>query len=441
MKKVLILAYFFPPCNMPGANRPYGWAKYLAESGYYPIVISRNWENEIRNPSDLFSNAGKEILHEKFETYEVYYLPYKQNFRDKLVTKYTNRGFFIFRKILTFIELIFRNFFNSVIPYRNLYYFASVFLKMNPDVKLLITTGAPYILFKFAYHLKKKHNICWIADYRDDWNTSEINPHLKRTKSVLNKIESISERKWVGSATYHTAVSPFSVEKNTKFLNKIGFTIHNGYMPDDFYSAESVKGYGKFTIAFIGTLYPSQNIELFLNAFKEFIRQYPEKKEIFLLFPGLAYNIDQSRRVIECLKGYENFFCITERIPKKEIIKIELATDAFLYCAHNVKGIIGSKIYEYVGLGKPVLFCPSDKDTIEKIFIKSGVGFIGNSIPEIIEQLVELYENYDRNSGRIKISVNKQVIEQYSRQSQTKELARILDKMAEANGSNDGVTL
>jgi|GEM_PF-367817 len=437
MKKVLILAYYYPPCNMPGANRPYGWAKYLSENDYYPIVITRSWNIEIKNPADILRNSGNEVVHEIHDTHEVYFLPYKQNFRDKLYTKHGEKKYSVIRKLMTFYELLFQNYFNTVISYKNLYYFTSDFLKKNPDISLLITTGAPYVLFKFAYLLKKKHKISWIADYRDDWNTSEFSFKLNRTNFLLQKIEARSERKWVGSAVFHTAVSPYSVEKNSKYLNKKGFTIHNGYMPEDFYSKEKTDSYNKFTISFIGTLYPTQNIELFLNAFKEFINQNLEKNDILLLFPGLAYDIGESKRVMDCLKGYEKFYLITERVPKSEIIQIELKTDAFLYCAHDVKGVIGSKIYEYVGLGKPVIFCPSDKDTIEDIFKKSGVGYICNFEVEVLKSLKELYHNYLRNDKKIVITTNKQIIDYYSRQSQTKELANVLDKVIEQNNLID----
>ena len=45
-KKVLILSYFFPPCNLPASQRSYGWATQLHEYGYHPIIITRNWSLE-----------------------------------------------------------------------------------------------------------------------------------------------------------------------------------------------------------------------------------------------------------------------------------------------------------------------------------------------------------------------------------------------------------
>src|ERR1051326_45364 len=36
---VLILAYYFPPQNASGAQRPYRFHKYLPEFGYAPVVV------------------------------------------------------------------------------------------------------------------------------------------------------------------------------------------------------------------------------------------------------------------------------------------------------------------------------------------------------------------------------------------------------------------
>lgn len=52
MKKVLILAYDFPPYVSVGGLRPYSWYKYLHQSDVYPIVITRQWNNQYGNGMD-----------------------------------------------------------------------------------------------------------------------------------------------------------------------------------------------------------------------------------------------------------------------------------------------------------------------------------------------------------------------------------------------------
>ena len=53
LNKVLIISYFFPPCNLTASNRALFWAKYLKDYGYDPIVITRKWDHKIKSPRDI----------------------------------------------------------------------------------------------------------------------------------------------------------------------------------------------------------------------------------------------------------------------------------------------------------------------------------------------------------------------------------------------------
>ncbi|MEW6778148.1 MAG: glycosyl transferase family 1, partial [Bdellovibrionota bacterium] len=40
MKKVLIIAYYFPPLGGGGVQRPLQWVRYLPENGWLPTVLT-----------------------------------------------------------------------------------------------------------------------------------------------------------------------------------------------------------------------------------------------------------------------------------------------------------------------------------------------------------------------------------------------------------------
>jgi hypothetical protein len=60
MKKVLILAYDFPPYVSVGGLRPYNWYKHLKEFGVEPIVVTRQWGNVHGNHLDYISAGESE---------------------------------------------------------------------------------------------------------------------------------------------------------------------------------------------------------------------------------------------------------------------------------------------------------------------------------------------------------------------------------------------
>ena len=56
----------------------------------------------------------------------------------------------------------------------------------NNQVDLILATGEPFILHKFAYKLSRKTNTPYMLDYRDGWTTRDDNLKLKGFKRWLN---------------------------------------------------------------------------------------------------------------------------------------------------------------------------------------------------------------------------------------------------------------
>lgn len=174
-KKVYILSYYFPPCNLTASERIYSWAKYLKNGDYYPIIITRNWDIPVANSTtSAFLSSGKEVRIEKHDTYEVHYLPYKSSIKDKLFSKLDGTKFYFIYLIASFIFSIL-----SVASIRfSPYYFFYTYLKkllQNQNGKLqLVVSASPFELFGVAFKLSKLFPLQWIADYRDDWSTSSL---------------------------------------------------------------------------------------------------------------------------------------------------------------------------------------------------------------------------------------------------------------------------
>jgi hypothetical protein len=174
MQRILIISYFFPPCNLTASQRVYSWANLLKEKGYAPTVITRNWDIPIKSSEDVLKSTGKKNKYECNECYESIYVPYKASLRDRIYIKLAGSKLQGLSKIFTLIELFFENYSTRFIAHRNIYLEARKFLKKNPDVTKVIISANPFNLFFFGFLLKKEFNIEWIADYRDDWNTTEL---------------------------------------------------------------------------------------------------------------------------------------------------------------------------------------------------------------------------------------------------------------------------
>jgi hypothetical protein len=427
MKKVLIISYYFPPCNLTPSERIYSWAKYLNECGIYPIVVTRNWDIPIKGFSDELKSSGSEVKFERNEGYEVWYLPYKQSFKESLFTE----GGLSVKKIVYLILSFWTNFIQvftyKYSPQYILYKKAEELLKLDTEksIQQLLVSAYPYALFKFAFDLHNRFGIEWIADYRDDWTSNEI-----LNKSLIhrffNYLNSFNEKKWLSTAKCFTTVSNFYVQKIQRVIGDVkGYTIQNGFMPENYIHLNSDVPSEKFTISYVGSLYFTQPIEIFLNGVKRFIDENtPNNFEV--VFIGIKNNVEAFERVKKEISGYENYFRFTERISKMEAIEIQHHSNLLLICTHtNMKGTPGSKLYEYIALKKLVLVTPGDNDIVEETLTLTNQALIARNEKEVTTKITETYLSF-LNQDHKGQQVNLNEIEKFDRLFQTQQLAKIV---------------
>ena len=134
----------------------------------------------------------------------------------------------------------------------------------------------------------------------------------------------------------------------------------------------------------------------------------------------------QKERVSFLMKGYEQYYQTSLRIPKKEIFKIEKQSHFLLHVAwKGHEGIIASKIYEYIGSGSKIIIVPGDNNSIDKIVNTSKSGKIFNNIESTFDFLFKEYDHFINNINTI-VNQNETSL-QFSRENQTKKLGKILN--------------
>ena len=429
MKKILILSYYFPPCNLTAAERVHSYALYLNEFGYYPIIVTRNWDIPIRQAKDEHKKTGSEILVDKHATYEVHYLPFKPNLKNRSFDKFTGTRWYFVYLIIAFLYNIGENISSRFTPFLPLLSHCKSLLKNDAGISLMLVSAGPFHLFKFGYILAKQFHVKWIADYRDDWNTFELFDQRNIFKHMVQSISKRNERKWVSSAEFFISVSDHYVTKISKLHAGLqGYTILNGYLSDNYKNLEINVTDNRFTIVYVGSLFPSQRIHIFLNAFKKFIDNHPEinPKVIFVGLKEQPHPLEETKKL---MAGYEKYVKYTLRLPKEEAILIQYNANLLLACAYqHLKGIPGSKIYEYVALKKPVLVCPTDGDIIESTLTKTGQGYFAKNEIECYEWLVKLYTIYAHTVSKAE-NINEASIKSFSRHENVKKLAHLINQI------------
>ncbi|MBK8805352.1 MAG: hypothetical protein IPO21_01350 [Bacteroidales bacterium] len=420
-KKILILAYDFPPYNSIGGQRPYSWYKYFRDNDLYPIVVTRHWDIDIKNPVDYIRpSICQETTVEDTEFGTVIRIPFKPNLRDRLILKYGLERFTLLRKFLTVFFLLTEFYISNFDNRKQIFSAAKKYLKQN-KVDAIIATGEPFILFKYASLLSKYYQIPWIADYRDGWSSNYNLSRLER------RFYAGIEKNIVNKASFITSVSREFVEGFKKlFPQKNVFEIKNGYFPELFSSID-VQENEHFTISFAGTLYSYQPIELFAEGFRRFANVNNTCK---LIFVGSKFYPEQAKRIEKAFGSIQCELIQTERLSHQETLKILNSSQLLLLPASAEKPQTYAKVFDYLALQKYILLFEDDKASLSEIIKTTNSGYICNTSIDIENTLHMLYNQHLERNNSFRPKSN---FELYSRKTQTKLFAQKIKELWIAN--------
>ncbi len=452
MKKVLILAYDFPPYVSVGGLRPHSWYKYFHEFGIYPIVVTRQWNNKFGSQLDYISSSESAVtITEITESGTIIKTPYLSNFSNKLMLKYGSSKYKFFRKIISIYYEITQFLFHTG-PKANLYYAAKEYLSKN-KVDLILATGDPFVLFKYASELSKKFNTPWMADYRDTWsqNLSSQNNFL------LNKWNNYNESKYVTTANSIVTVSEFLKIKISELIKNKNFTIlPNGYDPEAIDKLNGINQKSEIlNIAFVGSLYDYHPFKNFLSEVANFI-QNNKNARLKINFYGInlygsTFGTDLYEFISKEFPVLTDYIEIHKKTPYEKLL-IELAEQNIMLL-FNAYSYIGTKIFDYIGIKRKILLCYSNDaealelkrkyfDIVESdeasnhlqedLINETNSGHVIRDAKHLGTTLIQLYDEFCR-TGQIECkTINS---ENYSRKHQVKQLAEIIKNISSTKNS------
>ncbi len=437
-KKVLILAYDFPPYVSVGGLRPYNWFKYLLEFDVEPVVVTRQWGNTYGNHLDYIApgwSENVEVEHSDYGT--ILRSPYRPNLSNRIMLSYGEKRFGFLRKLITaYYEIM--QFALPIGPKSEVYKAARAYLNEN-KVDVIIATGDPFVLFSYASKLSKEFGTPWIADYRDPWSHNQ-----EYGKNVFwSSWNRLLEKKIVPSAAHITTVSSFMQRKiNTIVRNKPFTILPNGYDPNLIEAVASIpQDTDELNIGFVGTIYEWHPIESFLRVSAQFIQDQPNAR-FRLNFYGTNIQDKLALMVEERFPALKDHVSITPRIPNGEVLE-KLAKNNVLLL-FNYYSYMGTKIYDYLGLRRKIILCYSDdpeantlkekyyrieeldsesKNLQADLIKETNAGIVVKDAVQLREVLTDLWKEFS-TSGHI--SCHSIGEEKYSRKVQVERMAELL---------------
>ena len=94
----------------------------------------------------------------------------------------------------------------------------------------------------------------------------------------------------------------------------------------------------------------------------------------------------------------------------------------------GIKGIISTKIFDYIASGNPILIGPGDEDVIDELVKKTNTGISVYNAKDFAANLNKLYDLWTKKLP-LNPSRNEKEVEFYSRENQARLLAKIINQL------------
>jgi hypothetical protein len=430
MIKALILAFDFPPKPSVGGERPASWMKFFPKYGVEPTIITLD---------QLYtSDQNKRIIDPKNN---VIWTKIQKNLRDRFLDRFGEK-FSPIRKMISIWVYFFEFLSFKYDDKREIYFEAKKLLKQK-EYDIIIATGEPFILFKYADLLSKEFNIPWIADYRDDWIDDPSNlSRSKFTRIIFNLRNRNLEKQYLSSASGITSVNEDIITKINSRLKKYSYksaVILNGFdvdlLKNDLIVEESNN---EFIISYAGVMYDFDYFNPFKEAFTNFMQKEGVPKNVKVHFYGILKNPNRATEDVLKLKNiFPKNIEVFDYIAQNELIGKLKNSSVFLnlIAADASKGYIGTKIFMYAALKKPIISIPLVDCATTDFFPNRNIHFMSRQ-PLEIENLIRSFYIKFKTDGIVKSDIREEEIYNLSREKTAKDLVLFINKLRNESEKN-----
>lgn len=430
MKKVLIISYYWPPAGGSGVQRPLKFVKYLRDFGWEPIVLTADNGEYPELDKTLCDDipSGITVLRRNIvEPYNLF-----RFFTGKKNTEKIDPNFFSKKKtgIMNKVAIFIRS--NFFIPDAKMWWikptqkFLDQYLSSN-KVDAIISTGPPHSLHLIARHVKEKHGIPWIADFRDPWTHIDYFKELTLLPFANNKHHRL-ERETLQLSDKVTCVAPTWAQELEVLGGRPVNVIFNGYDEADFSKSKGVTLDEKFTITHTGMYSKVRDHEVFWQVLKQLVDEDPRvAQNLELRFYGKTdpAALESAQRY-----GLIPYVKVSNYVPHNEIVTI-MASTRVLYLpinnTHNAGGFIPGKVFEYFASNRPILCVgPLDGDSAT-ILQQSPLGFVSSFEDAALlkTHIKTLFDTYINKTAE----PTDERIQQFSRKKLTQQLSELLNEI------------
>ena len=337
MKRLLMIAYFFPPLGGGGVQRTLNLARNLPRRGWQPTILCAGpgtayWAHD----PELLQNLPTEVtIHPILEGLpgKVVHLARRatpQRFRSR-----ADRFFWI--------------------PDVRVGWFPNAFLG---GAKLLrerpfdavYSTGGPWTSHLVALALGRRFRMPWVSDFRDPWMQSPLAQESTRMHSTMLRRLEAEVLKQSRRAVMNTPAALELYRCTYPHLQHKFTCIPNGYAEEEFAELPSPRDDGLIRLGYAGSFYPGRGPDALGVLLREVLHSDPTLRSVLRL--RLMGNVESTafhglEDVIERV-GYVSHYRALEELARcQAVLSIDVDVSGY-------SPFVPQKLYLYLRLGRPI---------------------------------------------------------------------------------------
>ena len=421
MKRVLIIAYFFPPASNMGSHRILRFVRHLREHGWEPVVLTGQFPGCPQVDERLLERVPADVEVHRVSSVDLADVWHRLTGRKKSgkvqgreTTPVASQGLTTFLNRWVMVP-------DKYFPWIGPAARAGRRLLAERRFDAIYSTLDPASAHLVARRIARATGVPWVAEFRDLWLGS---PYFSRAQptALHRAIHAQMERQVVREARLIVALSRGIHEYFTyTYPTRNCRLVYNSFDPGE-YGPLPAPSPG-FTVVYAGALYSSRSPAPFLAGWAEFVRQRQlGPAEAHFEIVGGSTDLDLAALARQ--QQIESHVRLVGRVPHAEALRRMQASTVLLaiQSPDDVVHVPG-KLFEYIGARRPILLVSRPCEVAELI-AQEQLGWVAAPEPAAVAaRLSEVYDQWLAH-GHAGLMVN--AADRFSIAATTRQLAELL---------------
>lgn len=424
-RRVLVIAYYFPPMGLSGVQRVAKFVKYLPDWGWEPVVLTVEPGGYFAYDESLLEELiARDITIVRTTSWD----PTRLFGRRRTVAMPDERA----RHWLSTLSQFF------FVPDNKVGWMPPALRKgkellSSLDVDAIFSSAPPYTAHLVAARLARRAGCPLVTDFRDDWLG---NPRHVYPTPLHRRVNEWMERGVLRQSDVVTTINDplrasLAVRVDGERHRPAFRILPQGFDPEDFDGVGGKHGAevsSRMRIVYSGIFYDAQTPDFFLRGLARLVRGSPERRaQMDVVFVGLVP--PASQELIRRL-GLDDVVRCVGYLPHEDAVRQLVEADVLWLTVGRQEGeemISTGKLFEYLGARKPILGLVPE-GAARRTLEASGAGVVvdPDDVAGIAEALDTLVDAWERDALP---QPDPSFVERFDRRSIARSLASLLDEM------------